>query len=128
MKKTRNKSTTRLCKKCDQIKDLSEFYIHPRGPHWVICECKDCKKTYSRKQNWKNRDGLDVEAAEVLRNSTKICELCNEEKFLHVDHNHTTGKLRGMLCFTCNAALGQLKDDKDLCLKAARYLEKYAEE
>jgi len=39
-----------------------------------------------------------------------------------VDHNHKTGKVRGLLCQNCNSALGFLKDDPELMLKAAVYL------
>jgi hypothetical protein len=42
---------------------------------------------------------------------------------VHVDHHHVTGKIRGVLCFTCNVALGQLKDDVTLFRKAIDYLE-----
>lgn len=50
------------------------------------------------------------------------CAVCGEEKKLHVDHCHDTGKVRGMLCFACNTGIGKLKDDPDLLLAAHRYL------
>lgn len=43
-------------------------------------------------------------------------------KRLAVDHNHATGKVRGLLCHHCNAALGHLMDDADLIVKAAEYV------
>lgn len=39
-----------------------------------------------------------------------------------VDHDHDTGKIRGILCGNCNVGIGLLKDDPDLLKKAARYL------
>jgi hypothetical protein len=40
----------------------------------------------------------------------------------HVDHDHATGIVRGILCITCNIALGMLHDDPARCRKAAEYL------
>lgn len=44
---------------------------------------------------------------------------------MEVDHNHTTGKVRAILCSRCNGALGQFCDDTDLLKSAIKYLEKY---
>ncbi|MFH8571179.1 endonuclease domain-containing protein [Streptomyces sp. NPDC017993] len=41
----------------------------------------------------------------------------------HVDHAHETGKVRGVRCFSCNAALDQVKDRPDVVRRAAEYLE-----
>jgi len=41
----------------------------------------------------------------------------------HVDHNHTTGKVRGILCQQCNQAIGLFKDNIFIIEKAAEYLE-----
>lgn len=42
--------------------------------------------------------------------------------FARVDHCHTTGEIRGLLCFSCNVGLGKFKDDEELLLRAVRYL------
>lgn len=46
-------------------------------------------------------------------------------RFMPVDHCHKTGKIRALLCTSCNTALGGFKDDPELLRKAAAYIEKY---
>jgi len=52
------------------------------------------------------------------------CLICGlESQKLYIDHDHLTGKIRGLLCNNCNTALGKLQDDPALCCAAANYLE-----
>ena len=60
-----------------------------------------------------------------------VCAICGKPETkvqygkiqpLTVDHNHETGKVRGLLCFNCNIAIGKLKDDIVLLEKAIDYL------
>jgi hypothetical protein len=47
----------------------------------------------------------------------------NGEKLLHIDHDHATGKIRGLLCFHCNVALGHVEDSIDALRGLIKYLE-----
>lgn len=52
-----------------------------------------------------------------------ICKTsCSRGTNLVVDHDHTSGKVRGLLCRLCNLAIGNLRDQTNLCLMAAQYL------
>jgi hypothetical protein len=52
-----------------------------------------------------------------------ICVICLKAPAAHVDHCHTTGKVRGVLCFNCNSALGELGDAPNALSRAISYLE-----
>jgi hypothetical protein len=65
-----------------------------------------------------------------------VCAICKQEetntyngkiKRLAVDHNHTTGKIRGLLCTKCNVSIGNLNDSIDLLNSAISYLTTYTE-
>lgn len=60
------------------------------------------------------------------------CAICNiefdpssKETVACVDHDHQTGKVRGLLCRQCNSAIGLLHDNVELCLNAYKYLKEY---
>lgn len=58
-----------------------------------------------------------------------LCALCEKvpnggkNKKLHIDHDHATGRIRGLLCHGCNTGLGNLREDVELLRKAIIYLE-----
>lgn len=72
--------------------------------------------------------GLDSEKELVmaaLENQT-VCAICSKPSRtrLHIDHNHKTGKYRGLLCSPCNIGLGHFKDSPSLLRKAIEYLKR----
>lgn len=66
----------------------------------------------------------------ILKNQKFCCGICkkkyepNDQKF-HIDHNHDTNTVRGVLCRSCNHLLGCAKDSTDILYKAIRYLKKH---
>ena len=46
---------------------------------------------------------------------------------LYIDHDHETGKVRGLLCHSCNVALGMLRDSPSVCRSAIKYLRSHKE-
>lgn len=71
---------------------------------------------------------MTVEQFDILfKTQQGVCALCFKPspstRRLAVDHCHATGKIRGLLCFRCNAGMGQLGDDPELLRRAATYIE-----
>src|SRR5450830_834703 len=108
------RSKTRFCA-ADHDKDIVGRY--PDGA------CKVCVKrrgheTYaayperSRDRHYKKLYGISlVQYNEMLDKQEYRCAMCDRQvsefsKALHVDHNHSTGKVRGLLCVNCNSGLG----------------------
>lgn len=76
----------------------------------------------------KRKFGISVDEYDaMLAEQGGVCAVCSRLPTpgisLHVDHDHETGRIRGLLCFRCNNALGDLEDDPGLLRAAARYLE-----
>jgi hypothetical protein len=65
------------------------------------------------------------EYSTMLNTQGGVCAICKGvcTRALAVDHNHVTGKVRGLLCNNCNRGLGHLKDDVGLLRQAVMYLE-----
>ena len=60
------------------------------------------------------------EAAKWL--AIPCCQICGGDKRLMIDHDHTSGRVRGRLCEGCNFGIGQFKDNPETLVKAAAYL------
>lgn len=103
-------------------------YQADRRAWGVIKRWPDADRNASRRAKWRQQ-GIDVEAAEALfADSDGSCPLCGRTPThrLHVDHDHGTGRVRGLLCGSCNRAIGLMGDDPARLRAAADYLEKHA--
>ena len=68
--------------------------------------------------------GLSPEQLRSLGWTCRICgALSSGKRGLHIDHDHTTNTVRGLLCGRCNTAIGSFNDSPSLLRRAARYLE-----
>jgi hypothetical protein len=84
------------------------------------------KKASDRKSHLKRKFGLSLEEYdEMLVSQGGRCAICRRKPrkiSLHVDHDPESGRVRGLLCFSCNQALGSLQDDPDIVSSAVTYL------
>ena len=87
----------------------------PVGKGW-------CSKHYSLYTRYKI-DPIVYE--ETLESQGGLCAICGCSKKLHMDHDHDTGKIRGVLCGACNRGIGLLKDDYEVLSRAVDYLKKW---
>jgi hypothetical protein len=86
------------------------------------------RKTADREGYLKRKYGLTLEQYDaMLEAQNGVCAICGEarpeERTLHVDHDHVTGVIRGLLCFRCNNALGDFREEYELFRRAADYLD-----
>ena len=63
-----------------------------------------------------------AELDRLIEEQGGLCEICQERPAEHVDHNHVTGKVRAILCFSCNRGLGKFKEDLTTLDRAIEYL------
>jgi len=145
---------SKKCTKCEQTLTLEHFSKHPTakyGRNSVCIKCdsarvvawqranrektraraqrfnqKESTKQYRRQWMLENRYGITQEEFDVLKEQQGgRCAICDTEcEDLHIDHDHLSGKVRGLLCGSCNRAIGLLKEDPAVVRKAVEYLEK----
>jgi hypothetical protein len=76
----------------------------------------------------------DEQYAQMLRQQEGVCAVCGNppigrlKRRLNIDHCHSTGLVRGLLCDPCNQTLGLMKDDPRRLIAAAEYLHRSASE
>ncbi len=100
------------------------------------CYCKACHNIQvresrarnggARKYHLKRRYGLTREDFDsLLATQGFLCPICLKRPAVHVDHDHRTGKVRGILCEMCNGGLGQFRDSPKTIEAAIEYLENH---
>jgi len=123
------------CADCKQWKPNEQFPRNRNSKDGRHCYCKECNYARSRESrerlhgstrhyHLKHRYGIGAEEVDVLIESQgNCCPICGRLAPSHVDHDHETGHVRGVLCFNCNGGLGQFADDIDRLAAAIAYLD-----
>jgi hypothetical protein len=91
------------------------------------CRSRPERKRAMRDLYYRRTYGVSADDVDVmLAAQGNVCAICGErpevEARMHVDHDHVTGELRGVLCSRCNHAIGLLREDPALFARAATYL------
>jgi uncharacterized membrane protein YvbJ len=140
----------RECKKCGKLKENEEFAKH----HWCRKCAKEYnrnRKVTKRAQLNKNKNEWAKKNPKLRHKGqskskysitgeqydaiySDLCAVCGKPetdkrngkiRMLSIDHNHDTGKIRGMLCGKCNKALGLLDENIDILLSMIKYIAKH---
>lgn len=138
------------CYRCKEDKPEIQFYIDSHKKRGRRSYCRPCMADYEKMWRQKHKaDNLTAYrekerrynlarykiTAEEYDRLTKeqggLCALCKQPatngtgKRLHVDHDHTTGRVRGLLCHGCNTGLGAFGESAELLNVAADYLRSF---
>ena len=140
--------TKKMCTVCKVAKPFEDFYygykakkqrdiVHKKYPH---ARCKECDHARVRVYHKNNRDkttrqqrishrrskyGITEEQYNnMILSQNNLCAICNNpsSKTLHIDHDHKTGEVRGLLCSNCNMGMGFFKDNTVFLNNAIQYL------
>jgi hypothetical protein len=145
---------TKICSICGINKELGEYNKRIGVADGRVSECKECSRKRQKKNYVKNLGyyqdrnkkqtakiyGITVEEYDsMLERQGGVCEICGQGERsvgrtsgkiynLAVDHDHTTGKIRGLLCSTCNKSAYVRDDDIENAERLVLYLKKYKTE
>jgi len=125
----------KACSKCLTLKPLTKFSKCKKAKDGHKTWCKMCDQAYCRGEGKAairaavlKKYGLTLETfEEMLASQNHSCQICKSKTpggsgNFHVDHDHETGVVRGLLCSKCNVALGLFQDDPETLRQAANYL------
>jgi len=142
-----------VCKRCNSLRNTERQQNQPdkrrqQSRNWAKRHPENGRKA---SRAWKQRDPEGYKALQrkwslaeyglttqdydrMLAAQQGSCAICREpptgkraNQVLHVDHDHITGKVRALLCVSCNHGLGKMKDSPALLPRAAAYLEEHGQ-
>jgi hypothetical protein len=130
------------CSKCGEEKPTSDFNSDSSKRDSLYSSCRNCdnnSRGISRNSNRERYNNYNLKRAwgitreqyeNMLLNQGGKCAICNSATpggrgRFHIDHDHATGKIRGLLCNHCNTGIGNLFDNISILHSAIGYLERH---
>ena len=140
--------TMKMCTVCKVAKPFEDFYDGYKAKKqrdvanrkYLHSRCKECdharvrvyhkdnKAKVTKRQLISHRRRLyglnEEEYNNMILSQNNLCAICNKpsDKTLHIDHDHATGMVRGLLCHNCNTGIGMLQEDLIILNRAIEYL------
>jgi hypothetical protein len=136
----------RICTRCKERKPVADFKHIPRGRNGRHANCDPCRLEAARRTNrirteraseqeiWRDsrerylrrKYGMTIaEYDRLLTEQEGACAACGRVVDLVVDHCHTRGTVRALLCHNCNISLGLMRDDPSALAGLITYLERH---
>lgn len=139
------------CRQCKTSKPLTDFYADTYSPKFLRQPCKECHRANRRKSYadgpgseqalgylLKKKYGLSLEQYnQMLTAQGNRCAVCRQPETvkssygkpqrLSVDHDHATGKVRGLLCLRCNKLAGIVENNYNVIPLAKEYIRRHNE-
>lgn len=135
---------TKICTTCTIEQNIDQFGKYKnRDKEYRRCTCHSCRNKYQAKRylnfpevkermkKTARENGLkrqynltEEDYNKMFKDQNGRCKVCKNpsDKTLNVDHCHTTGKIRGLLCWNCNMGIGYFKDNTEYLTNAINYL------
>ena len=129
--KTRVDSEGRECSECLEYKTWEHYYKWARSSTGYRSACVTCSRERNKQRSLTMlryyNYGLSEEVyQQLLKHQRGKCAICKVQlssvKKPSVDHDHSTGEIRGLLCSGCNTGLGQFKDQVSRLKDGINYL------
>lgn len=119
---------SKVCSQCNTRKPFDDYHRKSDSPDDRAGVCIDCKTKNRRAYHLSyTYDITEEHYFTLLDEQFGCCAVCGSDDetiggHLHVDHDHETGDIRGLLCSNCNTGLGLLQDSPEVLQSAVRYL------
>lgn len=115
------------CSGCREMKPLDDFFRATRGRSGRQSQCRDCMSAARKRWAKGAKYGLaDGEYEAMFEKQGGLCAACGKPptagQRLCIDHEHDTGRVRGLLCHSCNLGIGSLGDSVEGVAAALAYL------
>ncbi len=144
LKELRLNKLTKRCSKCKRVYPATSefFHKHKNRKGGLDPWCKQCKKKYSIERYRKIKYGISIDQLHnIIKGQNNRCPICgkvfvdlikikrnlNVHLAPNIDHNHKTGKVRGIICNYCNRVIDLGFENPFILINVIKYIKKHAE-